>query len=84
MIIHYIVNIYIKKNVKEFIKHRLSVLLIESKDDGYQYQVRDIGGSDVYYKKKKKDKYWKFIDEKEFNKKANKSNTIKFKNEDAD
>ena len=32
----------------------------------YQYQVRDIGGSDVYYKKKVGDKFWKFIDKDEF------------------
>jgi len=69
--------------VKEFIKHRLIVLLNESKTDEYQYQTRDIGGSDVYYKKKKKDKYWGFIDKEEFDKKANKVNTLKFKNENA-
>lgn len=83
MIIHDIVNIYIKKNLKDFIKYRLSVLLNESKNDEHQYQIRDIGGSDVYYKKKKKDKYWKFIDKEEFEKKANKDNTVKFKNENA-
>lgn len=69
--------------MKEFIKHRLIVLLNESKTDEYQYQTRDIGGSDVYYKKKKKDKYWGFIDKEEFDKKANKVNTLKFKNENA-
>ena len=69
--------------MKEFIKHRLIVLLNESKTDEYQYQTRDIGGSDVYYKKKKKDKYWGFIDKEEFDKKANKGNTLKFKNENA-
>ncbi len=67
--------------MKEFIKRRLIVLLNESKTDEYQYQTRDIGGSDVYYKKKKKDKYWKFIDKEEFDKKANKDNTVKFKDE---
>ncbi len=67
--------------MKEFIKHRLIVLLNESKNDEHQYQTRDIGGSDVYYKKKKKDKYWEFIDKEEFDKKANKDNTVKFKNE---
>ena len=67
--------------MKEFIKHRLIVLLNESKNDELQYQTRDIGGSDVYYKKKKKDKYWEFIDKEEFDKKANKDNTVKFKDE---
>ena len=35
--------------MKTFIKNRLSVLLNESKKDEYQYQMRDIGGSNVYY-----------------------------------
>jgi hypothetical protein len=35
----------------------------------------------VYYKKNKKDKYWEFIEKEEFDKKANKDNTVKFKNE---
>jgi hypothetical protein len=67
--------------MKEFIRHRLIDLLNESKNDEHQYQIRDIGGSDVYYKKKKKDKYWEFIDKEEFDKKTNKNNKIKFKNE---
>ncbi len=79
MIIDEIVNIYIKIVVKEFIKHRLKSLLNESKNNDYQYQKRDIGGVDVYYKKMKNDKYWVFIDEKEFEKKSNDKNTVKFK-----
>lgn len=67
--------------MKEFIKDRLIVLLNESKKDEHQYQIRDIGGSDVYYKKKKKNKYWEFINKEEFDKKANKDNTVNFKNE---
>ena len=70
--------------MKDFIKNRLKSLLTESKTEECQYQVRDIGGTDVYYKKRKKDKHWHFIDKKEFDKNANKKNTIKFKNEDAD
>lgn len=52
--------------MKDFIKYRLNILLTESNKDEYQYQMRDIGGSNVYYKKRKKDKKWKFIDEKDF------------------
>lgn len=51
-------------------------LLVESK---YEYQVRDIGGSDVYYKRKVKDDIWKFIDKDEFDEKSNKDNIIKDK-----
>jgi hypothetical protein len=65
--------------VKEFIKNRLKVLLNESEKHEYQYQKRDIGGSDVYYKKKKNDKYWVFTDKEDFDKKSNNKNTIKFK-----
>jgi len=73
-------SIFINKiKVREFIKERLTVLLNESKKSEYQYQKRDIGGSDVYYKKKKGDEYWIFTDEKDFEKNSNNNNTIKFK-----
>ena len=52
--------------MKKFIKNRLNVLLTEGKKEEYQYQMRDIGGSNVYYRNKKKDKHWEIIDEKEF------------------
>jgi hypothetical protein len=52
--------------MKNFIKNRLSVLLNESKKDEYQYQMRNIGDSNVYYRKNKKDKHWEIIDEKDF------------------
>lgn len=65
--------------MREFIKKRLTILLNESKKSEYQYQKRDIGGSDVYYKKKKGDKYWVFTDEKDFEKNSNNNNTLKFK-----
>jgi len=65
--------------MKKFIKNRLNVLLTEGKEEQSQYQMRDIGGVNVYYRKKKKDKHWVFIDEKEFDEKANKENTIKCK-----
>jgi len=52
--------------MKNFIKNRLSVLLNESKKNEYQYQMRIIGGSNVYYRKNKKDKHWDIIDEKDF------------------
>ncbi len=60
---------YIKKLLREG-------LLIESK---FEYQVRDIGGSDVYYKRKVEDDIWEFIDKDEFDKKSNKDNIIKDK-----
>lgn len=66
--------------MKDFIKNKLNFLLIESKKTEYEYQVRDIGGVNLYYKKNKKDDIWDFIDEKEFNKKSNKENIVKFKN----
>ncbi len=65
--------------MKISVNHIKNTLLNESKVIDYQYQVRDIGGNDVYYKKNKNSKYWKFIDKKEFDKKANKKNTIEFK-----
>lgn len=65
--------------MKDFIKQRLVKFLTEAKKLDYEYQVRDIGGTNVYYKRKKGEKIWSFIDEKEFNKKSNKENTIKYK-----
>ena len=63
--------------MKNYIKTLLREgLLCESK---FEYQVRDIGGSDVYYKRKVKDDIWKFIDKDEFNEKSNKDNIIKDK-----
>jgi len=41
-------------------------LLTESK---FEYQVRDIGGADVYYKRKVGGDIWDFIDKDEFDKK---------------
>jgi hypothetical protein len=41
------------------------ILLEEVKKTEWEYQVRDIGGSDVYYKRKKSEKFWSFIDEKD-------------------
>ena len=48
-------------------------LLTESK---FEYQVRDIGGSDVYYKRKVGSDIWDFIEKDEFDKKSNKDNLI--------
>lgn len=67
--------------MKTFIRERLNHFLIESKTFEYEYQVRDIGGSDVYYKKKKGEKLWSFTDDKDFDKNSNKKNIIKFKDE---
>jgi hypothetical protein len=52
-------------------------LLTESK---FEYQVRDIGGSDVYYNRKVGGEIWDFIDKEEFEKKSNKDNIVKNKN----
>jgi hypothetical protein len=72
---------YLYKNtsVKDLIKKRLNHLLNEAKKSEYQYQVRDIGGSDVYYKRKKGEKLWTFTDEKDFTKNSNKENIVKYK-----
>lgn len=51
-------------------------LLSESK---FEYQVRDIGGSDVYYKRKVNSDIWDFIDKDEFDKNSNKDNIVKSK-----
>lgn len=65
--------------MKDFIKNRLNQYLLENKKKEYEYQLRDIGGSDVYYKRKKNTKVWDFIDKKDFEKNSTKENTIKFK-----
>jgi hypothetical protein len=65
--------------LKQFIRYKLNELLLESKKDKYEYQSRDIGGSMVYYKRKKGEKLWSFTDEKDFNKNSDKDNTVKFK-----
>ena len=55
------------------------ILLEEVKKTEWEYQVRNIGGSDFYYKKKKGDKNWDFTDEKDFEKNSTKSNQVKWK-----
>lgn len=55
------------------------ILLEESKKTEFEYQVRDIGGTDVYYKKKKKEKKWSFTDKEDFEKNSKKSNIVKWK-----
>lgn len=65
--------------MREFIKEKLTILLNESKKSEYQYQKRDIGGSDVYYKKKKGDKYWVFTDEEDYEKNSKNKNKNKEK-----
>lgn len=66
--------------MKSYIKHILRESLIsESKKTEFQYQVRDIGGFDVYYKRKKGEKLWDFIDKDDFEKNSTEKNTIKYK-----
>ena len=63
--------------MKGFIKTLLREgLLCESK---FEYQVRDIGGVDVYYKRKSGGDIWDFIDKDEFDEKSNNDNIIKDK-----
>ena len=62
-------------NMKNIIR---KILLEEVKKTEWEYQVRDIGGSDVYYKRKKDEKIWSFIDEKEFEKDSEKGKIVKW------
>lgn len=55
------------------------VLISESKKTEYEYQIRDIGGSDVFYKRKKNTDKWDFIDKEEFEKNSTKNNVVKYK-----
>jgi len=55
--------------MKSLIKELLiKGLIAESKKTEYEYEVRDIGGADVYYKRKKGEKLWDFIEKKEYDK----------------
>ena len=55
--------------MKSIIKELLiKGLIAESKKTEYEYEVRDIGGADVYYKKKKGTKLWDFIEKEEYDK----------------
>ena len=63
--------------MKEHIKKLLREgLLVESK---FEYQIRDIDGSNLYYKRKDENDMWEFIDKDEFDKNSNKDNIIKYK-----
>lgn len=64
-----------KKTIKKLLREGLLNEIINK----FEYQVRDIGGSDVYYKKKKGSDVWSFIDKTEFEKYSNKDNIIKHK-----
>ena len=50
-------------NLKESIRR---ILKEEIKKTEWEYQVRDIGCSDVYYKKKRGDKLWLFTTELDY------------------
>jgi hypothetical protein len=55
--------------MKSLIKELLiNGLIAESKKTEYEYEVRDIGGADVYYKRKKGEKLWDFIEKEEYDK----------------
>jgi hypothetical protein len=53
------------------------ILLEEVEKTKWEYQIRDIGGSDVFYKRKKGDKKWSFTDETDYYKNSNKNNRLK-------
>lgn len=66
--------------MKNLIRELLvKALISESKKTEYEYQIRDIGSSDVYYKRKKSDKLWNFIEKDEFDANSTKENTVKDK-----
>jgi hypothetical protein len=66
--------------MKSYIKYILrESLLAEAKKTEYEYQLRDIGGADVFYKRKKGEKIWNFIEKEEFEKNSTKGNTVKYK-----
>lgn len=48
----------------------------EVKKTKWEYQVRDIGGSDVFYKRRKGFEKWSFTDEVDYYKNSNKNNRI--------
>jgi hypothetical protein len=55
--------------MKSLIKELLiKGLIAESKKTEYEYEVRDIGGADVYYKRKKGTKLWDFVEKEEYDK----------------
>ena len=56
----------------------LAGIVSESKEDvQYEFQVRDIGGS-VFYKRKKGDKLWNFIAAEEFAENSHKGKLLKW------
>lgn len=61
----------------------LSGIMLENDNlNNYEYQVRNIGG-DVFYKRKKGDNKWQFIDEVEFYKNSTKKNLITWEDKDS-
>jgi hypothetical protein len=66
----------------ESYKNRLKKLsgISESKIR-FEYQVRNIDG-DVYYKREKGTKVWKFTSELDFHKNSNRNNIVKWKNKE--
>lgn len=65
--------------MKNIIKKLLREGLLNETVNKFEYQVRDIGGTDVYYKKKKGSDIWSFIDKTEFENDSNKDNIVKKK-----
>jgi hypothetical protein len=62
--------------MKDIIKYILKEELIKNK---YLYQIRDVGGEDLFYKKLKNEKHWSFTDAVDFYKNSTKQNRIVYK-----
>jgi chromosome condensin MukBEF complex kleisin-like MukF subunit len=54
------------------------IILEEIKKSEFEYQVRDIGGSDVYYRRKSGVDNWDFIDKEIFDKNSKNNKIIKW------
>tara|TARA_Y100000389_G_C17376786_1_gene472113 strand:- start:235 stop:600 length:366 start_codon:yes stop_codon:yes gene_type:complete len=71
----------LSESYKKRIKTLSGIILENSTSNEYEYQVRNIGG-DVFYRRKKGDKKWEFIDELEFYKNSNKNNILTWENKE--
>jgi hypothetical protein len=64
------------------IKLLSGIILENDSSNSYEYQVRSIG-DDIFYKRKKGDKKWQFIDEVEFYKNSIKDNLVIWEDKDS-
>lgn len=68
---------FLSESYKSRILFLAGVVTESKKDVQYEFQVRDIGGS-VFYKRKKGDKLWNFITEEEFAENSHKGKLVKW------